>query len=80
MADQQDRNHHQQPHHDSRALGHEARRQRVEHQRQHAARKSDGEQTDVGEHVAEQSRDIIIQVPQPRAEIDERVAFRIVQQ
>lgn len=62
-----------------RAFGHESRRQRVEHQRQHTARKPDGEQTDIGQHVAQQSREVVVKVPQTRAEVDERIALRIVQ-
>ena len=50
VADEQNRNHDQQPHDDARTFGHEAVGQRIEHRGEDAARESDGEQTDVRQH------------------------------
>lgn len=55
-------------------------RQRVEHQRQHASRESDGEETDVTQHVAQQSRNVVVGIPQTRAEVDEDILARRVEE
>ncbi len=74
VADQQDRQHDENPHNDVGALRHEALGQRIEDQRQHTARQSDGEQADVGEHVAQQAGNVVIKVPHTGAEVEQRIA------
>ncbi len=54
--------------------------QRVEHLRQHTARQTYGEQTDVAQHVAQQTCYVVVRVPQACAEVDKRIAADVVQQ
>ena len=74
MADQQNRQHDKNPHDDIGAVGHESFGQRIEHQRQHAARQADGEKPDVRQHVAEQPRQIVVEIPHARPEVEQRIA------
>ena len=47
VADQQNRDHDQQPHDDARTFGHEPGGKRIEHRGEDTAREADGEQTDI---------------------------------
>ncbi len=73
MTDKQDGQHNQYTHHDICSIGHKACGQRVEDQCQHTTRQTDGEESDVGEHVAQNTRYIIIGIPQSRAKVHKRI-------
>ena len=65
---------------DIRPLGYESVGQGIEDRGQNAARKADGEQTDVGEHVGEDARQVVVGIPQTESQIDKGILARRIEE
>ena len=64
----------------NRYIRRKASRQVVEHNRQSTTRKADGEQADIAQHIAQQTREVVVGVPQAGAEVHKRVPIGVVEQ
>ena len=80
VADEQNRRHNEQPCHDTGVIGDETAGQGVEDRGKHTARKTDGEESDVRQHVGEDTRNIIISIPQTDTQIEEGILARRVEE
>ena len=80
MADKQNRQHNEYAYHDICTLGDKSCGERVEYQCQDTARQTYGEETDVRKHITQNTRYIIIGIPQSRTEIHQRILARRVEE